>query len=132
MIIFLLIKEKKNFRLAIFSGHFPYTWKKVNITVHKKDNKNLVKNYRQISLLPIFGRIFEKVVYDNLFTYLQENQFLSENQSGFRRNDSCISQLIAMTYIKLLTLNLPLKQEVYFLIYAKLSIKFSTMVFRTN
>ena len=32
-----------------------------------------------------------------MFTYLQENKFLSENQSGFRRNDSCISQLIAIT-----------------------------------
>ena len=90
---------RKIFRSAINSGHFPDTWKKGNIIpVHKKDNKNLVKNYRPISLLPIFGKIFEKVIYDNLFTYLQENKFLSENQSGFRRNDSCISQLIAITH----------------------------------
>ena len=38
----------------------------------------------------------------NLFTYLQENlqenKFLSENEPGFRRNDSCICQLIAITH----------------------------------
>ena len=90
---------RKILRSAINSGNFPDTWKKGNIIpVHKKDNKNLVKNYRPISLLPIFGKIFEKVFYENLFTYLQENKFLSENQSGFRRNDSCISQLIAITH----------------------------------
>ena len=68
------------------------------IPVHTKDNKNRIKNYRPISLLPIFGKIFEKVIYNNLFTYLQENKFLSEKQSGFRRNDSCISQLIVITH----------------------------------
>ena len=89
----------KIFQSAINSGHFPNTWKKGNIIpVHKKGNKNLIKNYRSISLLPIFGKIFEKVIYNNLFTYLQENKFLSENQSGFCRNDSCISQLIVITH----------------------------------
>ena len=51
------------FEAAIRSGCFPDTWKKGNIVpVHKKENKNLVKNYRPISLLPIFGKIFEKVL----------------------------------------------------------------------
>ena len=64
----------KIFRSAINSGHFPYTRKKGNIIpVHKKDNKNLIKNYRSISFLQIVGKIFEKVIYNNLLTYLQEN-----------------------------------------------------------
>ena len=88
---------RKIFRSAINSGHFPDTLKKRNI-IPVRDNRNLFKNYRPNSLLQIFGEIFEKVIYDNLFTYLQENKFLSENQSGFRRNDSCSSQLIAITH----------------------------------
>ena len=83
---------------AIRSSCFPQSWKKGNIIpVHKKDSKNLVKNYWPISLLPIFGKIFEKVIYNSLFEYFQENHFLSDKQSGFRAGDSCISQLLAIT-----------------------------------
>ena len=57
-----------------------------------------MQNYRPISLLPIFGKIFEKVIYDSLFRYFQENEFLSKNQSGFRSGDSCVSQLLAITH----------------------------------
>ena len=87
------------FESAIKSSHFPDSWKKGNIIpVHKKESKNLIKNYRPISLLPIFGKIFEKVIFNNLFAYFQENKFLSDNQSGFRSGDSCTSQLIAITH----------------------------------
>ena len=83
---------------AINASVFPDLWKKGNIIpVHKKESKTLVKNYRSISLLPIFGKIFEKVSYNNLFKYFQDNKFLSDKQSGFRSGDSCISQLIAIT-----------------------------------
>ena len=72
------------FESAIRSGHFPDTWKKgIIIPVHKKESKNLVKNYRPISLLPVFGKMFEKIIYNNLYNYFQENQFLTEKQSGF-------------------------------------------------
>ena len=87
------------FEAAIRSGCFPDTWKKGNIIpVHKKENKNLVRNYRPISLLPIFGKIFEKVLYNNIFKYFNENNFLSDKQSGFREGDSCISQLLSITH----------------------------------
>ena len=84
---------------AIKSGHFPDAWKKGNIIpVHKKESKNLVRNYRPISLLTIFGKIFEKVIYNSLFKYIQENKFLSDNQSGFCSGDSCVSQLLSITH----------------------------------
>ena len=66
--------------------------------MHKKERKNLVNNYRPISLLPICGKIFEKVLYNNLFRYFESNNFLVNNQSGFRSGDSCISQLISITH----------------------------------
>ena len=56
---------------------FPDTWKIGNIVpVHKKESKQLVKNYRPISLLPICGKIFEKVIYNALFDYLKTNELL--------------------------------------------------------
>ena len=41
------------------TGRFPSSWKKVNVLpIHKKENRQLKKNYRPISLLPICGKIF--------------------------------------------------------------------------
>ena len=99
------------FESAINAGQFPDLWKKGNIIpVHKKESKNLTKNYRPISLLPIFGKVFEKVIYNNLFGYFQVNKFISDKQSGFRSGDSCISQLIAINHelFKSFNTNLPL------------------------
>ena len=43
------------FNNCIKTGIFPYTWKKSNvIPVHKKNDKQLINNYRSVSLLPIF------------------------------------------------------------------------------
>ena len=87
------------FESAINVSIFPDLWKKGSIIpVHKKESKHMFKNYRPISLLPIFGKIFEKVIYNNLFKYFQDNKFLSDKKSGFRSGDSCISQLIAISH----------------------------------
>ena len=54
---------------------YPETWKFANVTpIFKKGNKQLIKNYRPISLLPICGKIFEKIIFKNLYIYLNENQ----------------------------------------------------------
>ena len=87
------------FNTALNTGIFPDLWKKGNIVpVHKKDSNHLVKNYRPISLLPIFGKIFEKLIFNSLLDYLHRNDILSKNQSGFRSGDSCVSQLISITH----------------------------------
>ena len=110
------------FETAIRSSCFPDSWKKGNIIpVHKKERKNLVKNYRPISLLPIFGKIFEKVIYNSLFKYFLENNFLSDKQSGFRAGDSCTSQLLAITHeiYKLFDVNPSLETRGVFLDISK-------------
>ena len=66
--------------------------------MHKKESKNILKNYRPISLLPVCGKIFEKCIYNSLYSYLESNNILSKFQSGFRKGDSCISQLLAITH----------------------------------
>ena len=57
----------------------------------------MISNYRPISLLPICGKILEKIVFDQVYSYLNENNLLSKLQSGFRPGDSCIYQLISIT-----------------------------------
>ena len=87
------------FESAMHSGIYPDQWKKANIIpVHKKNSKNELKNYRPISLLPIFGKIFERCIYNTMYNYFESNNLLSSCQSGFRKNDSCISQLLAITH----------------------------------
>ena len=65
--------------------------------MHKKGNKQLVSNYRPVSLLPICSKIFEKLIFNCIYDFLDQNCQLIANQSGFRPGDSCIHQLIAIT-----------------------------------
>ena len=66
-----------------------------NVTpIHKKGSKQLIKNYRPISSLPICGKVFEKIVFKHLYNYLVSNNLITNNQSGFRPQDSTVNQLI--------------------------------------
>ena len=79
-------------------GEFPDSWKYANVQpIHKKENRQIISNYRPISLLPICGKILEKIVIDQVYTFLNVNNLLSKNQSGFRPGDSTIYQLLSIT-----------------------------------
>ena len=89
------------FNKALLSNTFPDTWKRGNIVpVHKKESKHLVKNYRPISILPICGKIFEKVIYNALFDYLKTNELLVNCQSGFLPGVFRSSSQLLIIFIK--------------------------------
>ena len=72
------------FEDCISKGIFPDLWKLANvIPTHKKGSKNIVKNYRPISLLPIFAKIFERLLFNSLFFHFYESKLFTECQSGF-------------------------------------------------
>ena len=78
---------------------FPDLWKKANVVpIHKKGEKDFIKNYRPVSLLPIFGKIFERLIFNSLFKYIDENELLNPNQSEFRPFDSCVNQLLSINH----------------------------------
>ena len=80
------------------TGVFPIHWKKANVVpIHKKESKQLVKNYRPVSLLPNCGKIFECLIYNELNPYLTDNNLMSSHQSGFKGGGSCINQLLSIT-----------------------------------
>ena len=62
--------------------------------IFKKGDKQLIQNYRPIYLLPICGKILEKIIFNNLYTYLHTNNLITKNQSGFRPGDSTTNQLL--------------------------------------
>ena len=68
------------------------------VPVHNKGDKQIVKNYRPVSLLPIFGKVFEKILFNSIFEYIQENWLLCGNQSGLRSSDSCEYQLLSIVH----------------------------------
>ena len=65
---------------------------------HKKGGKQIIINYQPVSLLPICSKIFEKIIVNCLFKYLQDNKLLNCNQSSFRSGDSCVHQLLSITH----------------------------------
>ena len=76
------------FRKILLTSTYPDTWKLANVTpIFKKGDKQLIKNYRPISLLPICGKIFEKIIFNNLYSYLNANNLITKNQSGFCPGD---------------------------------------------
>ena len=57
----------------------------------RQEDKTLMKNCCPISLLPISGKIFERVIYNSLSNYFLSNKLFMPSQSGFLPGDSCIA-----------------------------------------
>ena len=90
---------KMIFKQCIETGVFPSEWKKANIVpIHKKGDKQTLENYRPVSLLPICGKILERLMFNEMFNFFIENKLISSNQSGFKPGDSCINQLLSITH----------------------------------
>ena len=86
------------FEKCLETGVYPSLWKKANvIPVHKKNSRQNKENYRPISLLPIFGKMFEKLIFDSMYEHFCSHGLITSNQSGFRPNDSAINQLLSIT-----------------------------------
>ena len=95
----LILPLKIIFEHSLKKGKFLEKLKKANVVpVHKKEDKMLVKNYRPASLLPIFGKMFERVIYNSLFNYFQSNRLFTHSQSGFLQGDSFIAQLLSIIH----------------------------------
>jgi hypothetical protein len=73
--------------------------------IYKKGNKTLINNYRPISLLPVFSKIFEKVMYKRLYYHLISNNILAKEQFGFRCNNSTEIAIYTLCNNILLSLN---------------------------
>ena len=64
--------------------------------VYKSDDRKFFGNYRPISILPIFSKILERIIYNRLLAYLDKMHILSSNQYGFRKNYSTYMALIEL------------------------------------
>ena len=57
------------------------------VPLFKKGDSSLLTNYWPISLLPTISKIFERIIHDQMYTYmyLNSNNLLAEQQYGFRK-----------------------------------------------
>ena len=86
------------FQSILNDGVFPADSRKRDVPCHKKYSKNLIKNYRPVSLLPIFSKMFERLTYNFIYNYFIQNKLFTERQSGFMPGHSCVSELLSLTH----------------------------------
>ena len=84
------------FNYCIRTSKYPDDWKMSNVTpIHKKDEATNKNNYRPVSVLPAASKLFEKVMFDQL--YASFVPIFSSNMSGFLKGHSCATALIKLT-----------------------------------
>ena len=83
--------------LSIVQGDFPDEMKLAKVLpIYKSENGQLVQNYRPISVLPYFSKIYERVIYNHFIDYIDDNKTLYDKQFGFRKRHSTSHAIITL------------------------------------
>ena len=84
----------KLFNRCMYSGIFPDVLKIARvIPLFKSGDRNCISNYRPISLLPVFSKIYEKLIHKRVLSFLDKHNVLYNKQFGFRKRHSTIHAL---------------------------------------
>ena len=85
------------FNKILQTGLFPEEWAEgVIVPIHKSGNKNLVDNYRGITLLSVLGKLFTRILNNRLTEWGQRYNVYIEAQAGFRKNYSTRDQIFVL------------------------------------
>ena len=88
------------FNKCIQTETFPTQWKYANFCpIFKTGDSQIISNYRPISLLSLVSKIFEKILYNRMYNYCVQNNILTARNSGFKKMDSAINQLIHLSHL---------------------------------
>lgn len=78
------------FNTILTTSHFPSCWKYAKIIPIPKSRSE----YRPIAILPYLSKVFERILQQQMTSYLNDHCLLTENQSGFRPKHSCVTALL--------------------------------------
>ena len=79
----------KFYNMFMQKAIFPIILKVAQVTpIYKKGDSQLLENYRPVSMLPIFGKLFEKIIYSRLYSFLMTKNIICGQQFGFRKHHS--------------------------------------------
>jgi len=83
------------FQCSLKPGVFPDALKKAKvIPLFKKGNRENFSNYRPISVLPLFSKVLERIVYNRVMSYLTDKKLLFPSQYGFQKGSSTESAMV--------------------------------------
>lgn len=83
------------FTKSYAEGVVPWDWKSAEITpIFKKGSKNDANNYRPVSLTSIICKIMESIIKDAVLEHVENSHLVSDNQHGFTRRRSCLTNLL--------------------------------------
>ena len=83
---------------SLTTGIFPDKLKIAKVLpLYKKDDNSLLDNYRPISLLPAISKVFEKVVYNQLYEFFVSKKLFYASQHGFRKLHSTETAAMELT-----------------------------------
>jgi hypothetical protein len=94
-----LIFLTRIFNHLLRTSHFLSAWKRATIIPIPKPNKppSDLSSYRPISLLSIVIKLFERIIANRLVTYVSQQRLLPNEQFGFRKKHSTVSQLVRIS-----------------------------------
>ena len=89
---------EKLFNLTLDSGHFPSSWVTgiIKPIYKNKGNKSDPQNFRPITLVTCFSKLFTSISNNRLNSYVTENDILKRNQAGFRKGFSTVENIFIM------------------------------------
>ena len=79
----------------------PDEWKSQYCTNSQENDKQLLSNYRPVSLLPICSKIFGCLIYNSMYKHISDNDLLSSNQSGFAQETRKSAFVSYLRYLSL-------------------------------
>ena len=105
------------FNLILDVGILPDDLKqaKVITPIYKEGDKNECGNYRPICVIPAISKILEKIVYNQLLNFLNDNKIITKRQSGFRKHHSTETALLQSTNEYLMNMDRGLINGILFL-----------------
>ena len=85
--------------LSLQTGQFPEMWKRALVMpIYKqKGATDDPGSYRPIALLPVLSKVMEKIVLNQLFTYMNEHDIVTPHQHAFRKRHSTETALLEVT-----------------------------------
>ena len=89
----------KLFKAILETGNIPTDWVLIGIIIPIYKNKGInldPENYRPITLLSCLRKLFTSILNNRLSKYIDENNILSENQSGFRKDYSTLDNIFSL------------------------------------
>ena len=83
------------FRQSLENGVVPEDWRNANVTpIFKKGSRKKPENYRPVSLTSHICKTLERIICQDMVRHLESNNLIKESQHGFRKNKSCLTNLL--------------------------------------